>query len=379
MGFNLVVSPDLSNHGRYSGFVRITTDPLGGPNPVQIQGCKSNVVIGINAGSSTLLKCGSATATAEVGQSSVKYTAPDGTVVTANLAPGMSLKVDPDTSSVTALAGNITVIVNGKSLLLAAGQSTALPPIAGVVSITGPLNGSTLADFDMTLFVKPRKGHWGHTKLTPILTISPKTVLPLSVTVAYTNTGGVSSGSITIKDNGVSIGTTSLTSVQGNGTATIPVMLGTGTHQLTALLNLTNANGSSTASSGLITVTVSGTIPVIDVLRFDVTGAQKVEYTGKLRYAVFANNQQTTTGELGDSAASFSSLHISISQGQIFCLREHLRVKFGHTQNVTLTATMTAVGQTRTRSATIHVYGWFHCPRWQINEVPSGPCCRLHD
>ena len=379
VGFNLVVSPDISNHMRYSGFIRITTDPLGGPSPVQIKGCNSQAVLGVSPGTSALLKCGSATVKTEVGQTSFQYTTSNGTVVTSNLTTGQSLRVDPDTGSVNAVAGNITVVINGNSVSLAAGQSAALPPIAGTVSITGPQSGSTLSDFDMNLFIKPDKGHWKIAKLTPILTVSPKAALPATITVAYSNNGGLANGSIAIKDNGVLVGTTSLSGVQGSAVATVAVTLPVGAHQLTASLNLTNASGSSTASSSVSNLTVSGTIPIIDVLKFDMTGTDKLRYSGKLRYVVFANNQQTTKGELGDSSASFTALHLSVSQGQILCLREHMHVKFGHVQTATLTVTMTALGQTHTQSATIHVYAWLHCPRWKIDEVPNGPCCRLRD
>jgi hypothetical protein len=135
--FNFVISKDISNRGSYSGNIRITTDPLGGASPLLIRACGMQYFLGVSAGSSTLLKCGSATATVEVGRASVKFIASSGATVESDLAAGQSLKIDPDASSVTALAGSVLVYINGNPVTLAAGQGVSLPPVAGI-SITLP-------------------------------------------------------------------------------------------------------------------------------------------------------------------------------------------------------------------------------------------------
>ncbi len=178
----------------------------------------------------------------------------------------------------------------------------------------------------------------------------------------------VADGTLMLKDNGVVVSTTMLTGFRGAGTSTVSVTPASGVHQYIASIALANGDGTSAVSSSAVGVTVLDAISTIDALKFDITGADKVEYSGRLRYE----------GDLGASASSFSPLSVSAKSGQILCLKEHVRVKFGGPKDVDFTVSATANGQSRTESVKIHVHHWWHCPRWKIDEIASGACCHRH-
>jgi len=373
-----VVSEDISHKGIYNGNIRITTDPLGGPSPVVIKACGLQYFLSVNAGSSTLLKCGSATATVEVGKASVRFIGSDGMTVTSDLTAGQSLKLDPSASSATALAGTVQVYVNGTPFTLTAGQELAFPPVAGI-SITAPANGANLTDFDLKLFVTPNRGHSGHAELTPRVTVVPRSTISTDVTVSYSNTGGVANGTITLKEGGTVIGSSALTGARGTGVSTIPVNLHAGLHHITGFLTLTNSTGSSTASTTPVDVSVSDSFSVVDALKFDVAGATDVDYVEHLKYSIFQGDKRITEGELGASAASFTSLAVTVNSGQTLCLKERIHLKFHPSSLATVDVSATIGGRSHTESVSIQTYPWWHCPKWKIDEVPSGPCSRTHE
>ena len=196
------ISEDRFPGDVFQGAIRITTDPVAGPNPLQIQECGYPLVVSIPAGSSTRVKCSSATTTVEVGKASVKFVASAGTTVTADLTAGQALKVDPAASSVTAVAGTVIVYVNGRSFTLGPGQTLALPPVVGI-AIAAPASGTKLkTDFDLKLLVEPGLGRLERSTLVPEAVFAPHASLRAGVVVSYSNSGGAADTKITLKTTG---------------------------------------------------------------------------------------------------------------------------------------------------------------------------------
>jgi hypothetical protein len=374
-GFNMVISKDLSNKGAYSGNVRVTTDPLGGVNPAIFKRCGLPVTDSIAAGSSVLFKCGSSTTAVEIGKDSVNFSGGNGTTVAADLTAGQSLKIDPAAGTVAALTGNVVVVVDGNAVSLAAGQVLPLPPTPGI-SVTTPLDGATLADFELKLFVAPRRGYCREADLKPRIAISPKAPVSAQVVVSYSNLGGAADGTIVLTDNGVQIGTAALTGFRGTGSSTIPATLGSGAHLLLATLSLANASGSSATSSNPVHATVVDAIPRIDQLNVDAAGVSKLHYSGDLSYTLSAGGHELAEGDLGASAASFTPVALAVSNGQTLCLSEHVHVKFDRATPASFSVSATANGVTHTESFPVQVYGWWHLPRWKISEGAADDCER---
>ena len=223
------------------------------------------------------------------------------------------------------------------------------PPIAAV-SITSPANGATLfTDFGLAVSATPSSGKIvKQGTVVPKASISPQSSLTTGVEVSYSNTGGAASGTLTLKDNSVTVGTLSLTNFQGSASTTFSVNLGLGSHTLEATLSLTNPGGSSTASS-TITITVSSTIDTLSPLSFTVTQPGTPTYIGKLTYQVLdSDGNIIAEGNLGDSAASFTTLTLPtpVSSGETLSLQEPISIQVTGTGTITIIVSVTANGYT---------------------------------
>jgi hypothetical protein len=357
LGLNFVIGPDLFKG--FQGRIRVTTDPLGGPKPLVIQECGTPVLGEINAGGSVLLKCGSATTMVEAGTATVRYLVSAATTVTANLAAGQGLKVDPTTATLTAVAGPVVIQINGVAVTLGAGQSTTIPP-AVKASISTPVGGATFqTDFDLKLFVKSERELFEGTEFVPRVAIKPDKSVPVDVTVTYADTGGAGNGTITLADNGAVVRTVNVPGAQGTGTATFGGNLGSGAHSLVASVTISNSGGSSTATTTPVTVTVSDGVSSLDALRFDLTGVTNLRYDGKLRYEVLSGRRELADGNLGASSGSFTSLPLprAVAGGETLCLKETILGHVGHVGSTSLAVDATANGDHHVKTVTLKSHG----------------------
>lgn len=240
------------------------------------------------------------------------------------------------------------------------GATTVPPPVtlpAAGVSITSPTNGSTLfTNFELALSATPSSGKIVHQgTVVPRPVISPQNSLTTSVTVSYSNTGVAASGTLMLKDNGVTVGTLALSDFAESASTSFSVTLGLGAHTLLGTLSLSNSAGSSSSSS-TISISVSSSISSLTSVSFMVSGPATASYSGKLTYQLTASDGTVIAqGVLADSAQSFSSLGLpnSVSVGQSLLLQEPIKVFVtGSGGTITVTVSVTANDHTNTALVT---------------------------
>jgi hypothetical protein len=227
-----IVSPGDQTFAIYNLFtpsstneIRIRTESFGGDAPLTVSLCGA-VTLSFSAGTGVNMHCSTPTVVAEYGPVGFQFTGTDGTLATGTLNTGDSVTFNPQASIIQSNVGNIVVVIGGKSILLAPGQT-------GFADSTPP---TTLA----TVSPSPNANQWNNTNV----------VVSLNAT---DNPGGSGVNAITYSLTGAQPGSGSM----AGSTASVPIS----TEGITTLNFFASDNAGNRESGKSLVVRIDKTPP----------------------------------------------------------------------------------------------------------------------